>query len=63
MGGVGAAAIFSMQATMSVSLAHTASRIFSIFRRPMTVLTLACASLPIQGFKGKQQTEDDSHYL
>ena len=31
MGGVGAAAIFSMLATMSVSLAHTASRIFSLF--------------------------------
>jgi len=31
MGGIGAAAIFSMQATISASLAHTASRIFSLF--------------------------------
>jgi len=31
MGGIGAVAIFSMQATMSVSLAYTASRIFSLF--------------------------------
>jgi len=30
MGGTGAAAIPSRQATMSVSLAHTASRIFSL---------------------------------
>jgi len=33
-GGIGAAAIFSMQASMSVSLAHTASRIFSLFLSP-----------------------------
>jgi len=31
MGGIGAAAIFTMQASMSVSLARTAIRVFSLF--------------------------------
>jgi len=33
-GGIGAAAIFSMQASMPVSLAHTASRISCLFPSP-----------------------------
>jgi len=52
-GGIGAAAIFSVQASASVSLAHTASRMSSLFLSPTNHSAhprLRLFSLPIQGF-------------
>jgi len=46
MGGRGAADIFPRQANMSVSLAHTAIRIFHLFpSRPITALNTGRVSL------------------
>ena len=46
MGGIGAADIFPRQANMSVSLAHTAIRIFHLFpSRPITALNTGRVSL------------------
>jgi len=51
MGGIGAADIFPRQANMSVSLAHTAVRIYHLFpSRPITALNTGRVSLTIQGF-------------
>ena len=50
MGGIGAAAIFPRQANMSVSLAHTAIRIFHLFpSRPITALNSGRVSLTNTG--------------
>ena len=49
-GGIAAAAIFLCK---RVRLSRTQQVVFplSFCRRPITALTLACASLPIQGFR------------
>ena len=50
MGGIGAADIFPRQANMSVSLAHTAIRIFHLFpSRPITALSTGRVSLTNTG--------------
>ena len=50
MGGIGAADIFPRQANMSVSLAHTAIRIFHLFPlRPITALNTGRVSLTNTG--------------
>jgi len=50
MGGIGAADIFPRQANMSVSLAHTATRIFHLFlSRPITALNTGRVSLTNTG--------------
>jgi len=49
MGGIGAAAIFTRQASASVSLAPTAIRIFYLFpSRPITALNTGRGSFLIQ---------------
>ena len=48
---------FSIQASTSVSLAHTAGRFLSFYRRAITALTLARASFPIQGFSLEKKPE------
>ena len=52
MGGLGAADIFPRQANMSVSLAHTAIRIFHLFpSRPITALNTGRVSLTNTGLQ------------
>ena len=54
MGGMGAADIFPRQANMSVSLAHTAIRIFHLFpSRPITALNTRRVSLTNTGLYPK----------
>jgi len=59
MGGIRAAAIFTRQASMSVSLAHLAIRIFYLFSsRPITALNTGRVSFLIQAFNPNQPKPD-----